>query len=287
MSSTSKRPSPETALKAETGWSVWPARLSCWREMTCNAPTAADEALCGPDWRRSRCRAMTNRHGGSCGCVNGTRACWLGYGVSRLTREGEGTGALGNGWDGNGELVGGGRTTDAVREHAPWTLESYQPHYYYFFRSPNLRCGMVRFVVVYTWLCVSGAPGPRSVVKWEVGSRTQESGMCGGLVERYIKEPTSRSALRVEVFYCASSMRRRRSGSIGLPSACGVSDSRYLCDGCRARLVVRSVPCWYRNVFVWSRYVHVGSEQLGGAVLARSKRLRNALKSGAILSRWW
>jgi len=246
MSSTSNRPSPETALKAETGWSVWPARLSCWREMTCNAPTAADEALGGPDWRRSRCRAMTNRHGGSCGCVNGARACWLGYGDVETDSRGRGDGCV-------GERVGmetaswwGARTTDAVREHAPWTLESYQPHYYYFSRSPNMRCGMVRFVVVCTWLCVSGAPGPRSVVRWEVGSRTQEgwNGMCGGLVEEYIKEPTSRSALRVALFYCASSMRRRRSGSIGLASACGVSDSRNLGD---VELGLSFDRCWYQK----------------------------------------
>ncbi|KAH6839599.1 hypothetical protein B0I37DRAFT_237780 [Chaetomium sp. MPI-CAGE-AT-0009] len=47
-----------------------------------------------------------------------------------------------------------------------------------------MRCGTVRFVVFGAWLCVSGAPVPRSVVVWEVESRTRESGMCGVLVGR-------------------------------------------------------------------------------------------------------
>ena len=165
---------------------------------------------------------MTNRHGGSCGCVNGARACWLDMGGVPTDSRGRGDRCVGErvgmetaSWWGGGQRMRSGSTHLGRLNHISPIITI----------SSDLQiCAVVWFALscFCTWLCVSGAPGSRSVVGWEVESRTQEWNVCGGLVERYIKEPTSRSALRVALFYRASSMRRRRSGSTGLPSACSV-----------------------------------------------------------------
>lgn len=96
--------------------------------------------------------------------------------------------------------------------------------------------------------------------------------MCGGLVERYIKEPTSRSVLRVGSFYCASSMRRKRSGSIELPaSAFGVSDSRDLEDV--------GLGLWFDRGW-YQRALSSGVTRERLALVARSKTFAECAKVG-------